>query len=231
MNTEVAALAEIFETRVTNKLTLMKFNFCNLCVKADPAALLGVKVIEDDDEFDIEKVSTVTKPDDDENVFEIIPKEGAYLKPLEDAIKKEHPEFMFETFQVSTGADSGETVDVLRVIVPELNQARHDVLIKGVDTYKDLFNAQLEAERAIMIARLAPLMLTASQEDKDAVDECLNKTCEDTKKAAEEAAENKKKDLDEALERYLEEQAENGAAKTETDAEAQAGAAFSMKME
>lgn len=231
MNTELAALAEVFETRATNKLTLMKLNFCNLCVKADPAALLGVRVKDGDVELDLEQVATITKPDDDERVFEIIPKESGFLKAVEDAMKQEHPEFRCSTFQVKTSPDSDETVDVLRFVVPDLDQARHDVLVKGVDTYKDLFNAQLDAEMAMMTLRIAPLLLNASKEDKEAVDEGMNKTCEDTKKAAEAAAEAKKKELDEALERHLAEKAEKGSTEVKTDAVAQAGAAFSMKME
>lgn len=231
MNTEVAALAEMFESRAANKLALMKLNFCNLCLKADPAALLGVRVKEDDVEFDIEQVATITKPDDDEQVFEIIPKEAAFLGAIEEAVKKEHPEFRRKTIKVKVSADSNETVDILRLEVPELDQTRHDVLIKGVDAYKDLFDTQLEAERALMALRIAPLLLTASKEDKEAVDESLNKTCEDTGKSAEEAVADKKKEIDDALERYLAEKAEQGTFEVKTDAAAQAGAAFNMKME
>lgn len=231
MNSEVAALAEIFQTRAANKLTLMKLNFCNLCVKADPAALLGVRVMDGESELDIEQVATISKPDDNEQVFYIIPKQEGFLKAIEDALKKEHPEFIRKTIKVRLSAGSDATADVLEVEVPELDQTRHDVLVKGVDTYKNLFNTQLEAEKVVMTVRIAPLMLNASKEDREAVDEGMNQTCENVKKDAESAAEAKKKELDEALERYLAEKAERGGAAVRTDASAEAGAAFSMKME
>lgn len=230
MNSEVAALAEIFETRAANKLTLMKLNFCNLCLKADPAALLGVRVKDGDSELDIEQVATITKPDDDDRVFELVPKEATLFDALEDAVKKEHPEFKRSKVQARMSAGSDDMLDILRLEVPELDQTRHDVLIKGVDTYKDLFNTQIDAEKAIMAVRLAPLMLNASKEDKDAVDESLNKTVEDVKKGADDAAESKKKEIDEALERYLAEKAEKGSSEVRTDSAAQENAAFNMKM-
>lgn len=218
--------AETFQKRLANRLGLMQFNFADLCVDADPSALLSMKVQDGGEPKNIEDVVDVVK--DDWNVFILIPKDkNCDIGAVKSAVDSKHPEFRQELVILQSDTDE-DGVKALQLTVPPVDQNRHDLLIQGVDAYVKAFKTQADLEKAVIMARLALPLMTASKEEKEACDASFNEAYDNAVKSSGELADAKKKSIDEAFEKYQEQQAQNAAA---GDGPLSApDAAFSMKM-
>lgn len=228
MNTELFVMLDQFQARLDKKLALMQLRFANACVKADPASLLSVSVDCDSRIMYIENACDIVKKDDDK--FFLVPQDESYLQAISDAVKAEHPEFKQEVFSIKISPDKEMEALVLLLTVPPVDKNRHDILIKAVDGYKDVFEKSVEVEKAMITTKLALKLANASKEESDEVDEVLNKGVDEKKEKAGKLAEDKKKEIDEAYQRYLENQASSGGMDLEK-LKADASAATSMKME
>ena len=91
---------ELFE-EIKGKLNgfamLYHFHLCNLCIKADPMALLSATVELNGTELNLEDVADAALADD--YTFAITPRSAEYIFPICKSIKLEHPEFKMEEKQ------------------------------------------------------------------------------------------------------------------------------------
>lgn len=228
MNSELSVILDEFQARLDNKLALMQFRFANACVKADPAALLSINVECDSRMLYLEKSCDIVKKDEDK--FLLVPQDESYIDAISDGVKAEHPEFEQQIFPMKISPDRDAQILTLLLTVPPVNKDRHDILTQAVDGYKDVFEKSLEVERALITPKLALKLLNASKEEKDEVDQALNKGIDDRKAKAGELADDKKKEIDEAYQRYLEKQSSPEGLNPDA-LKADASAATSMKME
>ena len=192
------------EGRLNGFIALLIYRYANLCVKAQPMALLSAEIIDEElGSMNIEKVAAVVVPD--EYHIRLIPFSPRYNFSLCKAIKLEHPEFKQELVAPEDAGDEEQRHLILTM--PEVNKDRRDALIQSVDTLYDGCKAKIDKTCADYRLKLEKKIVALPSDDerneaKDAL-EAKIKTYQDlvdTTKAE------KVKEIEEAYQHYLNEQ-------------------------
>ena len=116
--TEFSNLSE----KLTNQCVIFSYRLKNLCIKAEPASLLPIKVNIDGQNKNLEECACVGKGDDD-YTFKIVPLFEEDLRKVSLAIRKAHPEFKQDVEKMQI-----DDVDMANVIISEVEKWREDVL-------------------------------------------------------------------------------------------------------
>ena len=167
-------------------------------------ALLSAEIIDDEvGVMKIEHVAGVTMPD--EYHLRLVPFDSRIIFPLCKAIKKEHPEFNQELVIPEDGADDEQRHLILTM--PVVNKDRRDALLQSVDTLYDGCKAKMDktcAEYRLKLEKKIVVLPTDDErnEAKDALEAAIKnyQGLVDTTKA------DKVKEIEEAYQRYLDEQ-------------------------
>lgn len=206
MNENAIDILARYEKAINKKRLLFKLQLSDLCVKADPMSLLSMKVALGDEFVNVEKAADVVKKDDE--TFILIPHEDCTLDSLVVAVTQAHPEFKQKYISARVAPDSDDTVMLLKLIMPEVDKLRHDVLVQGVDTLMSAINGSIDADKAYFSAKIARFMLEATPMEQDEVKQKFDEGAETCKGMVGEDAENKKKEIEEAYAEYLARQEE-----------------------
>ena len=141
MRIAIKSFIHEMEGRLNGYVTLLIYRYANLCVKAQPMALLSAEIIDDEvGVMKIEHVAGVTMPD--EYHLRLVPFDSRIIFPLCKAIKKEHPEFKQELVMPEDGADDEQRHLILTM--PVVNKDRRDALLQSVDTLYDGCKAKMD---------------------------------------------------------------------------------------
>jgi ribosome recycling factor len=206
---------------------LYYFHLSNLCITADPMALLSSTVKIDGQDLNLEDVANVAIPNDKQ--FAIMPKDAEYLLPITKAIKLEHPEFELEE-KTEKDEITGEDNVVIYYTMPEMKQERHDVCMEYIKAQFDVTNAKLEAIFSQGSAKVAFKMNGASEENlqlaKDKMQEIYDWHTNTLKKLRED----KEKEVEDAFQAYLAGEQEETKASEEKQAAEGVDSVFSMNM-
>lgn len=179
-------------------------------------ALLSA-VIKDEEmgEMKIEEVAAVSVPDDYH--IKVLPFDPRFNFPLCKAIKEEHPEFDQELVKPDSSNDEDERHLILTM--PEVNKDRYDVLIDSVNVLYDGCKAKMDKTSGEYRLKLEKQLVTLSSDDerqkaKDMMEKSVNthQGIIDTVKA------DKLKEIEDAYQRYLDEQTARKAKQDEIDA-------------
>ena len=206
MDEKILIIADQFSSRVEKRLMRMNLSFSDLCIKAEPASLVSAEVPSGSGTVHLENAADVVIPE--WNQFLLAPHEGYDIGSVATGVLERHPEFRQEMKLMKKSADKDDMAQVLYLTVPEVDKARHDVLLEGVKTLTDAFNVQVDSEAAAATVKIAPYLLTATKEDQDEAKKMIADRSDDYKKQAGESADRKKKEIEEAYQKYLEAQAE-----------------------
>ena len=228
MDSNISRLAQEFESRITQSLYSMQLHFSDICVDADPAALLGVKV--SDLGRNIEEVANVAKLDDRTFAIWAIDVDSG-LEDVAAGVKEAHPEFICKYTSCKKSAESDEIVPILVATVPYVDKVRRDVLVNAVGTYKDAFNTYVDVEANLAKVKMAPHLLEATDKDKEAVEQLFKDKAKEYKDMAEKAAGDKIKKIEEAYQKWLEEKAASDSNLKDIAASSNPEAATSMSMD
>ena len=204
MRIAIKSFIHEMEGRLNGYVTLLIYRYANLCVKAQPMALLSAEIIDDEvGVMKIEHVAGVTMPD--EYHLRLVPFDSRIIFPLCKAIKKEHPEFNQELVMPEDGADDEQRHLILTM--PVVNKDRRDALLQSVDTLYDGCKAKMDktcAEYRLKLEKKIVVLPTDDErnEAKDALEAAIKnyQGLVDTTKA------DKVKEIEEAYQRYLDEQ-------------------------
>ena len=204
MRIAIKSFIHEMEGRLNGYVTLLIYRYANLCVKAQPMALLSAEIIDDEvGVMKIEHVAGVTMPD--EYHLRLVPFDSRIIFPLCKAIKKEHPEFNQELVIPEDGADDEQRHLILTM--PVVNKDRRDALLQSVDTLYDGCKAKMDktcAEYRLKLEKKIVVLPTDDErnEAKDALEAAIKnyQGLVDTTKA------DKVKEIEEAYQRYLDEQ-------------------------
>ncbi|MBQ9571074.1 MAG: hypothetical protein IJR30_06865, partial [Prevotella sp.] len=124
MRKSIETLINEVKTKMSGYVVLLQYRYMNLCVKAEPASLLSVSVIDEEgEESDIEHVASASLANDYQ--FEIYPHDKKMTYAISRAIKEAHPEFKIDIRTEDDGNASEEDDDQEKVIVctmPEVNK-------------------------------------------------------------------------------------------------------------
>jgi len=165
--------------KYTNFIGVMDFRFKNLCIKADPMALLPVKILIEGELQNIEQCANVAK--DNDYQFMVFPKYEEDLGQIAKGIFESHPEFKIEgkTMPVESvdedGNDQTEDIKYLVVTMPEVNNDRYKVLKDAVDAIYQDCKIQMESADTISKSKFAELAPGETKEDLDKLDKGLKK--------------------------------------------------------
>lgn len=228
MKVAIETLIHEMESKLTGFAALLVYRYANLCVKAQPMALLSAQIIDEElGEMKIEEAAGVIMPD--EYHLKVVPFDPRFNIPLCKAIMKEHPEFKQELVTPEDAADEMERHLILTM--PVVNKDRHDALTDSVNVLYDGCKAKMDKTSADYRLKLEKKIVVLRTDDerneaKDAMENAI-KTYQDmvdTVKA------DKLKEIDEAYQHYLDDKT---AQKAQADEEAAARgeqAGMSMRM-
>ena len=213
----------------------MNFRFMDLCVKAEPGALLQVKVFIEGEFLTLEDCAKIAKPDDFH--FMLIPQYDEGLVPGEKAVLYAHPEFKIkvDTMQVDTVNDNGQTknhdVKYLNVEMPEVDDDRYDVLKNGAKAIYDECKVFMETANNTAKVRFAKLAPGETPEDLDRLDDGLKKLNEEWDTNRDNLYEKKLKEIEEAHNKWLSGNAQRRQARQEEEAARNEAASRSMRFD
>ena len=186
-------------------VAMMNFRYINLCIKADPVALVPVKVNVEGAEKNLEQVAITAKKDDYH--FWIVPKFDDDKENICKGIAKVHPEFKQKeaSYKVEDIGENGNGREVkyIELTMPEVDDNRHDALKDAVDVIYLECKTLMEAAVNKAKAEIAFLSEGEPKQDiddiKDAVDK-LNKSCEEHR---DKLHDGKLKEIEEAYQNWL----------------------------
>ena len=226
-NKTINELFDETKQKMNGHTMLFYFHLSNLCIKADPMALLSATIKIEDKDLNLEDVASVSIPND--NQFAVRAKDTEYIMPITKGIKLEHPEFKLEE-KTEKDEITGEDYVVIYYTMPEMNEERHKVCLEYIKANFDATSAKLEDIFSQGSAKVALKMTGASEENiklaKDTLQEIYDWHTDTLKKLKED----KEKEVEDAYQAYLtSEQAENKASLEKQAAEG-FDQVFSMEM-
>ena len=194
MNSYISIQLQNYAKKVRGYNMLFNYRLMNLCVKAEPAALIPVIVTVDGKDYDLEKVADIRKPDD--FFFEIRSKNENNLQPIIEGIFDAHPEFILE---MKTEKDmEDKDVPYAKYSMPPMDKERHDLLCDLTKTFYNECIAQIEAAHVKQEAIFVEALLNAPIKDADEAKDELKEIYDSGKKEAETMRDAKLKEIEEA---------------------------------
>ncbi|MBR1502932.1 MAG: ribosome recycling factor [Prevotella sp.] len=188
-----------FDKKLNGYLMLFNYRITNLCVKAEPTALLPVTVVANNVECNLEEVADMLKPD--EFSFDVYPKNQNELQDIIDGVMDVHPEFKLE---VKTDKDdSGKDVHHLVYTMPEVDKNRRDLLNETTKIFHKECQANLDATYAKLQDRLVEPFTKMPIEEADEAKDAFEKLYNDYKDEADKLLEGKLMEIEEGYQRYL----------------------------
>lgn len=205
MRKSIETLISEMKSKMSGYAVMLQYRYMNLCVKAEPAALLSFTVTDDEEEeTNLEDVASAGMANDYQ--FEIYPNDPKMVFAICKGIKTAHPEFKIDTRTEESDEESEENQVVIVCTMPEVNKDRHDLLIEGVDTLYDQCKAKLDANHATYKTRLTAKLVGSSEGDVQEAEDELEKVYKTHDDICLEYKEEKVKEIEEAYQRYLDEQ-------------------------
>lgn len=186
-------------------VAMLNFRYLNLCIKAEPVALIPVKVNVEGELRNLEQVAYTAKKDDYR--FWIVPKYDDDLRAIAEGIAKVHPEFKQEVSDYKVegiSSDGSErTVKYIELAMPQVDDNLYDAMKEAVDVFYDECKTLMEAAVTKAKGEIALQSAGEPKEDIDAVKktvEDLQKKCEDQR---DQLRDKKLKDIEEAYQKWL----------------------------
>ena len=192
------------DAKLTGHAGLLNYRYMNLCIKAEPAALLSLTVTDvEGNVYNIEEVADTMIPDDFS--FEFVPREMAMLPFIQKGIAESHPEFKQEViepkeedhFFVANTAEYDQEKHII-CTMPEVDNNRYDVLKESVKALYD--DSMVEIDK--LKVKYTELLSDRTRElPKQEADEAKNKLEEIVKQYSEICKtyrDNKEQEIEEA---------------------------------
>ena len=226
MRNSVRILLNEAQKKMSGYAALMCYQLANICVKADPMALLEVKLSSASGDLNLEEVAQVALPNDYQ--FIIIPNDEKLLFSIGQAVLKVHPEFKLEEREGlddlldekerqemeeekrnigDTGSDEDD-MHVLRCTMPEINKDRRDVCMEAVKAICEETDGKIQYNFGLYTQRITAQLAGAKAEELDEAKQALEEVYNQHKDICKEYRTNKEKDIEEAYQKYLSQQQE-----------------------
>ena len=233
MKRAVVLLIDELKSKLGGYAVLLQYRYMNLCVKAEPASLLTLTVVDNEGEsIDIESAAFVMQKNDFQ--FEVVPKEDELLFPICKAFMNSHPEFKQEVIDSEEKdrlhIDDNEEKHVI-ITMPEVDKNRYDLLMNSISTLYDECGVQMDKAKGVYTTRLFEKMQGEAPSDIDEAKEALDKAYDQHKDIIKGYRETKEKEIEEAYQRWLTKQEEKEQQQHEKDEAKgeQAGMSFNFE--
>jgi len=191
--------------KLTGYVAMLNFRYLNLCIKAEPVALIPVKVSVEGEMRNLEQVAYTAKKDDYR--FWIVPKYDDDLKAIAEGIAKVHPEFRQEVGEYKSeglaGEGSEQTVKYLQLTMPEVDDNLYDAMKDAVDVFYQECKTLMEAAITKAKAEIAILSVGEPEEDVEGMKKVIDKLTQKTEEHRDKLRDQKLKDIEEAHNNWL----------------------------
>lgn len=204
MNNYLNAEITQFQQKMNGYLMLFNYRMMNLCVKAEPAALMPATIVLEDGSYNIEDVATVEKPDD--YTFKVTPKNQNNMQAVVEGILDIHPEFKMEEQHEKN--EFNEEVYSVMYTMPEVDKNRRDLLNETTKTFHKECIARLDAEYAAQTASFVNLLASAPDKEADEAKDAVKDIYDEAKDQADDLLKAKMTEIEDAYQRYVEEEAQ-----------------------
>ena len=184
---------------------LFNYRMMNLCVKAEPAALVPVIVTIGGKQCDLEEVAEIRRPDDYH--FEIRAKNERPLQNIIEGIMDVHPEFIMEKKTEKDLED--KEVLYLSYKMPPVNKDRHDLLSDTTKVFYDECVANIEAAHTKQEALFVEALLHAPVDEANEAKDGVKTLYDNGKDEAEKLYNAKIEEIENAYQDYLSSDQEN----------------------
>lgn len=200
MNSYYYAQLKDFTEKARGYNMMFNYRMMNLCVKAEPGALVPVIVTVGGKDYNLEEVAQIRRPDD--YVFEIRANNGDYLQNIIDGIMDVHPEFVFE---MKTEKDiEDKDVNYAQYTMPEVDKDRYDLLSETTKAFYNECLVSIDAVYAQKEAKLAEVAVHAPAEDVQQIKDELDEYYNNAKDEAQKMRDMKLQEIEEAYLHYQE---------------------------
>ena len=224
---KVTDLFEEAKMKMNGYAMLLNFHLANLCIKADPMALLSASIEIDGQSLNLEEVATLNLPN--EKQFAITPKDPEYLFPICKAIKLEHPEFeMEEKNELNEITNEEETV--IYYTMPIVNEDRREVCMDYIKMRYEAITAKMDVVFSTHTSKIVAKMIGSSAEQIESIKEKLQEIYEWHTNLCKKFREDKEKEVEEAYQEYLKTVAEQTKEAEEQEAAQGKDTMFSINM-
>jgi hypothetical protein len=201
MKRSVVTEVEQLKTKLSGYVSLFNYRLLNLCIEAEPVALLPVKVMTEEGMKDMEDVAKVAV--DKKYHFIVSPLYDDELHAIAKGIFKTHPEFKQEIKTWEGFDESDPSGKYLYCTMPEVNKDRRDVLNSAVDTLYNKCKGDMETANVNCTNKIATLMADNSPEEIDKVKKSRENIVKRFEDIREEMHTNKLKEIEDAYQEYL----------------------------
>lgn len=226
-NKTINELFDETKQKMNGHAMLFYFHLSNLCITADPMALLSATIKIEGKELNLEEVASVAIPNDKQ--FAVLPKDKEYLAPIIKAIKLEHPEFEIEE-KTEKDEITGEDNVVIYYTMPAMKKERHDVCMEYIKAQFDVTNTKLEAIFSQGSAKVALKMANASEENMQLAKDKLQEIYDWHMGTVKKLKEDKEKEVEDAYQAFQTGEQEESKATEEKQAAEGVDQVFSMDM-
>jgi Ribosome recycling factor. len=173
MRNSIKIMLGEMDAKLTGHAGLLNYRYMNLCIKAEPAALLSLIVTDiEGNVYNIEDVADTMMPDDFKFVF--VPKEMEMLPFIQKGIAETHPEFKQEVikpkedehFFVASSADYDKERHIV-CTMPEVDNNRYDVMKQSVKALYDERMMEMDKVKAEYTKTLSERTADLPKEEAD----------------------------------------------------------------
>ena len=153
-------------------VALLVYRYANLCIEANPFALLSVQVEVENEMKNLEEVAKVAVHEKYHFVVEPLYEEDFFA--VGKAIMKAHPEFKQE-IKTFDGYDKEDPEGrFLFYTMPEVNKERYDIILKAVDAFYDECKEKMDVAKQACVTKLAVLQADASPAEVEKTSEMVD---------------------------------------------------------
>lgn len=194
-------------TKLSNLSGVFGYQLQNLCVKAEPVALLTIEVNVEGENQKLEDCTTVAQNDD--YSFMIVPHYEDDIPALEQGIFKAHPEFKLKKMSMTVDSIDlkGNPKEVehpyILATMPDVTDERYKILNEGVKLLYENCKAKMEAAILKSDAKLAELLVGESKDTVDEVTDAIDMIKKEWNDKREQTRDEKLKEIEDAYQKWL----------------------------
>lgn len=200
--------------KLTGHAALLNYRYMNLCVKAEPAALLSFTITDiEGNTYKIEEVADTLMPDD--YSFEFVPKEMEMLPFIQEGIAEAHPEFKQKVIKPEADdryfyPDTPEYDQERHLIctMPEVDKNRYDLLKQSVKALYDERVVEMDKLKAEYTKTLSDKTAGLPKEEVDEAKDKMEALCKQYADLSKQYRDTKEQEIEEAYKQWQVSQAE-----------------------
>ena len=195
------------EEKYTGFVNLLNYRLMNLCIKAEEASLLPIKVNVDGTSANLENVATLAKKNDYE--FIVVPNYTDDMDNIAQSIAMMHPEFKqtFDKWEVESLNQKQEkvmrNVPFIQLTMPEVNDDRYDLLKETTDLIYDDCKIRMETAKVKATGEVEGMLAGMTEDETNEVKNAFEQLSEDWESKREAIYQQKIEEIDDAYNKWL----------------------------